>query len=187
MDNNKLKRILTFLISEQPIALFTITLIRLSNLISILEYFILLLFFSVIPSFSFFTFIKYPWDFKKERHVSFIINTVSFFLGLIVILLIKATRTAIFIALAYNITGIVLSAINLKGYKASGHASSIAGPSTTLTLIFGPKGGLLYLFLLPAAYLKITLKDHTLMQFITGVFIAVISTLFAYYIVGGIG
>jgi hypothetical protein len=186
MKENKIKRIFTFIISQQPVAFLTILIIRLSNLISNEEFWVLLLFFSIIPSFSLFTFLKYPWDFQKERHISFLVNWLSFLPGLILVYLLHFGKISLFIALAYNITGIVLSVANALGYKASGHAASIAGPSTMLTILFGLKGSLMYLLLLPASYLKISLKDHTVMQFVTGAFIAIVSTILAYYLVGGV-
>jgi hypothetical protein len=186
MKENKIKRILTFLISQQPVALLTILIVRFSNLISNREFWVLLLFFSIIPSFSLFTFVKYPWNFKKERHISFLVNWASFLPGLIIVHLLHFGKISFFIALAYNLTGIGLSFVNMFGYKASGHAASIAGPSTLLTMLFGLKGSLMYLLLLPASYLKISLKDHTVMQFVTGAFIAIVSTILAYYLVGGV-
>ncbi|MGB9770092.1 MAG: hypothetical protein ACP5H0_03395 [Caldisericum sp.] len=184
--DNRFKRMLTFLISEQPVALFVITIVRLSNLINNLEFLLLITFFSLLPSLSFLSFIRYPWDFKKERRLSFIVNMISFLTGLVVILILKCNKVSIFISLSYNLAGIILGVSNLLGYKASGHATSIAGPATILTAIFGLKGSLLYLLLIPAFYLKITLKDHTIGQFITGILIGMLSTVAIYYFIGGI-
>ena len=176
----KFLRFLTFLFDVPVIALFTV-LIIFKNIKDLKSLAIFLLFFTVIPITSWFYFFK-KRNYQQYREISFVTNMLSFPTGFIILLLAKSNKVLIAIALSYFLSGFFLGVVNASGYKASGHASGIAGPGTSIGIVYGLIGYLFLLLLIPAGYAKIKIKDHTIMQFVTGAITTIIITFISFYL-----
>ena len=163
-------RLLTFIFDVPVIAIFSYWVIYQFNktTLSLKGFIISIIFIGIIPLLSWTYLIKHPKDYEGERKMSFIIDIISYPIGLIFLILTKSNKIFIALALSYGLNGLALLIINKLGYKASGHASGITGPSTALTILFGWTGVLSFLFLIPVYLSKLKIKDHTFAQLTVG-------------------
>jgi membrane-associated phospholipid phosphatase len=102
-----------------------------------------------------------------ERNQPLFAATVSFFMGTIVLLLIRAPALTTTIMLGYSVGTLFIFFVNLR-WKISAHATGIAGPTVVLLFVFGPWGVLLGLLLPLVIWSRVYLKKHTLAQALAG-------------------
>ncbi len=146
------------------------------------SYIVYLIFIVVLPVILSTLLLKKESNRSRRRRNSFIISILSCTAGLITLILIKGDGDFVFFIFAYLLSTIVLFLINALGYKVSGHAATVAGPTTVLGLTIGPKALYLFLLLIPFGISKIKLGEHTIAQFFLGAMSAVIATLIAFII-----
>ena len=102
-----------------------------------------------------------------ERSQPLFVATVSFFIGTIVLLLIRAPPLTTTMMLGYSVGTLFIFFVNLW-WKISAHAMGVAGPTVVLLFVFGPWGVLLGLLLPPVIWSRVYLKKHTLAQALAG-------------------
>ncbi len=108
---------------------------------------------------------------RRQRLVSFVTNLLSYPAGALVLYLGHAPVVLTAIALSYVGTVVTLALVNLF-YKASGHASGVAGPIVAFFFLYGP-WALPSLVLLPlVAWARVQVKGHTWGQTVAGALIA---------------
>lgn len=108
---------------------------------------------------------------RLQRLVSFAVNLVSYPAGAILLYLGRAPAVLTAIAASYTATVVLLALVNLF-YKASGHASGVAGPIVAFFILYGSRA-LPSLVLLPlVAWARVQVKGHTWPQTVAGALIA---------------
>jgi len=110
-------------------------------------------------------------DKRVQRLVSFVVNLVSYPVGALVLLVGRAPSVLTAVAFSYVATVVILALVNLF-YKASGHASGVAGPVMAFFILYG-LWALPSLVLLPlVAWARVQVKGHTWPQVAAGAVIA---------------
>ncbi len=102
-----------------------------------------------------------------DRSQPLLVATVSYFVGTVVLLSIRAPPLTNAVMLGYSTGTLVIFFINLR-WKISVHAMGIAGPTAVLLFVFGSWGVLLGLLLPPVIWSRVYLKKHTLGQALGG-------------------
>ncbi len=87
-----------------------------------------------------------------------------------------------FVTLSYCIVTIGVATINAFYTKGSVHMAGIAGPSTMLILLKRIEGVFLLLLIPLVALIRLKVKAHTEFQIIIGSFVAIILTIFTFFI-----
>lgn len=119
---------------------------------------------------------------RRQRLVSFIVNLASYPAGAVILWLGGAPAVLVAIALSYVGTVALLAVVNLF-YKASGHASGVAGPIVAFFILYGP-WAIPSLVLLPlVAWARVQVKGHTWTQTAAGALIAAGATWAAFALV----
>jgi hypothetical protein len=177
-------RLLTFLFDVPLIALLA-SLIIFRKIKDFKAIIIFLTFFTIIPISEWFYFVKVK-DYPKYRKFSFLVNMVSYTIGVFFLIFFKSNKVYTAIGLSYFLSGFFLAVVNKLGYKISGHAAGIAGPGTAIGIVYGAVGYLFLLLLVPAGFAKIKIKDHTFMQFALGTVVTILVTYLSFHIVGAI-
>lgn len=175
-------RLITFVFDVPVVAIFAFLMFYIFKVHDFRSFAIATVFIGIIPLFAWTHLIKHPGDFKGERKLSFIIDAISYPLGLIVLLVAHIRNIYTALVLSYLLNVMALTIINKAGFKASGHGAGIAGPATALTIEFGWLGALSFLLLVPVGIAKIRLKDHTVPQFLTGAAISAALTYISFVI-----
>lgn len=102
-----------------------------------------------------------------QRVVSFATNLVSYPIGALILFLGQAPTVLTAIAASYVTTVVVLALVNLF-YRASGHASGVAGPVVAFFALYG-LWALPSLLLLPlVVWARVRVKGHTWAQTVVG-------------------
>lgn len=108
---------------------------------------------------------------RVQRLSSFITNLVSYPAGALILLLGRAPDIFTAVAWSYVATVVVLALVNLF-YKASGHASGVAGPIVAFFMLYG-LWALPSVVLLPlVVWARVQVKGHTWPQTVVGAAIA---------------
>ncbi|MGZ4882044.1 MAG: PAP2 family protein [Halobacteriota archaeon] len=102
-----------------------------------------------------------------ERSQPLFVATVSFFVGTIVLLLVRAPLLTTTLMLGYSVGTLFIFFVNLR-WKISAHAMGVAGPTIVLLYVFGLWGVLLGLLLPLVIWSRVYLKKHTLAQTLVG-------------------
>ncbi len=112
---------------------------------------------------------------KKERTKPFAGAIVSYIVGSVVLLLVRAPAivTALMLCTAGN--SVIMMLITFR-WKISIHASGIAGPVTTLVYATGAWAAVLFLLLIPVGWARVRLRAHTPWQIFAGALVTIIST-----------
>lgn len=119
---------------------------------------------------------------RRQRLISFVTNLVSYPAGAVILYVGRAPLVITAIAASYVGTVVLLAVVNLF-YKASGHASGVAGPIVAFFILYGP-WALPSLVLLPlVAWARVQVKGHTWPQTVAGALIAAGATLVAFALV----
>lgn len=104
---------------------------------------------------------------RQDRYVPLVVGIVSYFIGVLVSLLLNADNFLTLLLLCYSVnTGVVLL-ITTK-WKISVHTTGISGPIAALILLLGPVGAIIALIYPIVIWSRVLLKKHTLAQAICG-------------------
>ncbi len=177
-------RIITFVFDVPVVAIFAFIMFYLFKAHDFESFAIATIFIGIIPLFAWTYLIKHPDDFKGERKLSFIIDAISYPIGFALLLIANRKDMYSALVLSYLLNVIVLIILNKAGFKASGHGAGIAGPATALSIEFGKIGLLSFLLLIPVGVAKLKLKDHTILQFLTGAGLSAFLTYISFIILG---
>lgn len=180
-------RLWTYLLDPPVLAVLTFMLLYLArpperNLGACLTGIICL---GLVPLSAWFYMVRHPGDYRGERKVGFVLSAAGYAAGTVIMLaFFRKSLLNVSLMLSYLFTVILLTAVNLMHYKASGHGAGAAGPATALTILYGWPGALSYLLLVLVAIAKLDIKEHTLGQICTGACLSTISTLTAFAVTG---
>ena len=104
---------------------------------------------------------------REDRFVPLVIGIVSYFIGVLVSLILNADNFLTLLLLCYAVnTGVVLL-ITFK-WKISVHTTGISGPIAALILLLGPIGAVFGVIYPIVIWSRVLLKKHTLAQAICG-------------------
>lgn len=104
---------------------------------------------------------------REDRFIPLVIGIVSYFIGVLVSLLLNADNFITLLLLCYAVnTGVVL-VITTK-WKISVHTTGISGPIAALILLLGPIGAVFGVIYPIVIWARVLLKKHTLSQAICG-------------------
>lgn len=104
---------------------------------------------------------------RQDRYVPLIVGIISYFIGVLVSLLLNADNFLTLLLLCYSVnTGVVLL-ITIK-WKISVHTTGISGPIAALILLLGPLGAAIAFIYPIVIWSRVLLKKHTLAQAIFG-------------------
>jgi len=113
---------------------------------------------------------------RSSRPKAFTGVALSYFLGIVVLMMVGAPPTLVALMACYTINLIALMLIS-QYWKVSVHASGITAPATFLATQMGIIMLPFFLLLLPVAWARIKLKAHTPTQIAVGATLAVFLTL----------
>lgn len=104
---------------------------------------------------------------REDRFIPLIIGIVSYFIGVLVSLLLNADNFLTLLLLCYAVnTGVVL--LITSKWKISVHTTGISGPIAALILLLGPFGAIFGIIYPIVIWARVLLKKHTLSQAICG-------------------
>lgn len=104
---------------------------------------------------------------RQDRFIPLVIGIVSYFIGVLVSLVLHADNFLTLLLLCYAVnTGVVLL-ITAK-WKISVHTTGLSGPVTALILLLGPIGAVFGILYPIVIWSRVLLKKHTLAQAICG-------------------
>lgn len=104
---------------------------------------------------------------REDRFVPLVVGIVSYFIGVLVSLILNADNFLTLLLLCYAVnTGVVLL-ITFK-WKISVHTTGISGPIAALILLLGPIGAVFGVIYPIVIWSRVLLKKHTLAQAICG-------------------
>ncbi|WP_295611584.1 hypothetical protein [uncultured Methanobrevibacter sp.] len=104
---------------------------------------------------------------REDRFVPLVVGIVSYFIGVLVSLILNADNFLTLLLLCYAVnTGVVLL-ITFK-WKISVHTTGISGPIAALILLLGPIGAAFGVIYPIVIWSRVLLKKHTLAQAICG-------------------
>ena len=112
---------------------------------------------------------------RTERYIPFLVSIISYLVGTIVLVVIRAPAAVTALMATYIVNGIVLVAITTK-WKISIHTSGVASPVTALVYLLGSHLMPLFLIFLPVAWARLELKAHSKMQLTMGALVSGILT-----------
>jgi len=141
------------------------------------------LFLSIVPTVAAFVFYKkgivdIEVSERKKRTPIYFISLGSQALATLVFNILS-TKIMFVLSAAYVAVTLFILFINMK-WKISAHAAGIAGPITSLCIVFGWSLLPLYLLLIPIFMLRLILKAHDIWQLIGGTAVSIIVTYFVY-------
>ena len=104
---------------------------------------------------------------REDRFVPLVVGIVSYFIGVLVSLMLNADNFLTLLLLCYAVnTGVVLL-ITFR-WKISVHTTGISGPIAALILLLGPIGAAFGVIYPIVIWSRVLLKKHTLAQAICG-------------------
>lgn len=104
---------------------------------------------------------------RQDRFIPLVIGIVSYFIGVLVSLVLHADNFLTLLLLCYAVnTGVVLL-ITAK-WKISVHTTGLSGPVAALILLLGPIGAVFGILYPIVIWSRVLLKKHTLAQAICG-------------------
>lgn len=112
---------------------------------------------------------------RETRFVPFLTAIVSYTLGTLGLLLLRASLPIIAVMLCYLVNTTIMTLITLR-WKISIHTSGIAGPATVLMYLLGFVGYLFLLLVIPVTWARMTLKAHTGRQLLAGILLTIVIT-----------
>lgn len=117
---------------------------------------------------------------KAQRNLALVFSVTGYVAGTIVSLATDAPHELTSVYLTYLFTGIMLAAFTFgMKFKASGHASGIAGPITTLAYFVHPMFILAYALVLPVMWSSVKSSRHTYSEFLVGCLCPIVAFMFA--------
>jgi len=112
---------------------------------------------------------------KEERAKPFAGAILSYLVGSLALLLVRAPTMITALMLCYAGNTLVMMLITLR-WKISIHASGIAGPTTVLIYGLGTWASIFFALLVPVGWARIRLKAHTLTQLLAGALVTIAAT-----------
>ncbi|MBQ2654663.1 MAG: hypothetical protein IJF83_14005 [Methanobrevibacter sp.] len=104
---------------------------------------------------------------REDRFTPLVIGIVSYFIGVVVCLILHADNFLTLLLLCYAVnTGVVL--VITSKWKISVHTTGISGPIAALILLLGPFGAVFGIIYPIVIWSRVLLKKHTLSQAICG-------------------
>lgn len=104
---------------------------------------------------------------RQDRFIPLIVGIVSYFIGVVISLLLNLDNFLTLLLLCYSVnTGVVLL-ITIK-WKISVHTTGLSGPVAALILLLGPIGAAFGVIYPIVIWSRVLLKKHTLAQAICG-------------------
>ncbi|WP_407391997.1 hypothetical protein [Methanobrevibacter sp.] len=104
---------------------------------------------------------------RQDRFTPLIVGIVSYFIGVLVSLILHADMFLTILLLCYSInTGVVLL-ITTK-WKISVHTTGLSGPVGALILLLGPNGALFAVLYPILIWSRVTLEKHSMAQAVAG-------------------
>lgn len=119
---------------------------------------------------------------KDERTFPFIISTMFYSIGLIILLLYQVNIVSIAFWFCYISNTLITIFIN-KYWKISAHSMGASGPLAAMTYVFGPMALVFSLIVLMVGWSRIQLKVHDAAQVSAGILLAFISTYLQIYFI----
>ncbi len=117
---------------------------------------------------------------KEERTVPFLISTIFYFAGLLILIHEDINIISIAFWFCYISNTLIVALIN-KAWKISVHSMGSAGPAAAVTYIAGASG-LLFLFVAAiVGWSRIKLKCHNIYQVAAGIFLGFFSSYLQIY------
>jgi len=102
-----------------------------------------------------------------DRSQPLLVATVSYFIGIAALLLVRAPLLTSVVMLGYAVGTLFIFLVNLR-WKISVHAMGVAGPITVFLFVFGLWGVLLGPLLPLVIWSRVYLKKHTVAQALVG-------------------
>lgn len=119
---------------------------------------------------------------KEERTFPFLIATISYSIGLY--LMIKFNLHIISIAFWFcYISNTLITILINKYWKISAHAMGASGPFAAITFAFGWLGLIMLPIVILVGWSRIKLKCHSLYQVVTGIVLAFVSVSLHLYLI----
>jgi len=112
---------------------------------------------------------------RDERFIPFLTTILSYVMGTITLVMVKAPMPITALMMCYVFNGLVLASITLK-WKISIHASGVTSPITALVYLLGTRLVPLFLLVLPVIWARLELKAHSKMQLTVGALLSTILT-----------
>ena len=104
---------------------------------------------------------------REDRFIPLIIGIISYFIGVLVSLILNADNFLTLLLLCYAVnTGVVL--LITSKWKISVHTTGLSGPIAALILLLGPLGAVFGVIYPIVIWARVLLKKHTLSQAICG-------------------
>jgi membrane-associated phospholipid phosphatase len=112
---------------------------------------------------------------REQRTVPLLFSLGSALVGTIILYLIGASHTLVWLGITYVINGVVFIAIT-RMWKISFHTGIMAACVTAIALLVNVNFAWLFLLLPPVAWSRIYRKRHTVLQTLAGIFLAALVT-----------
>ena len=112
---------------------------------------------------------------KEERTIPFLISTVFYVAGLILLIYFKVNLISIAFWFCY-ISNTLFTVLINRYWKISAHAMGAAGPLAAITYTFGPISLIFSLLIILVGWSRIKLRVHTFSQVLVGILFAFFST-----------
>lgn len=123
---------------------------------------------------------------RVPRLASFAATLICYPAGTAILWLGGAPNILVALGLCYALSAAGLALINAF-YRASGHASGVAGPATALVILYGLAGALSLLLIPLVSWARMRDRSHTLMQTVTGAAVTIAVTVLVFRAFGYLG
>lgn len=177
----RIAKVIRILSIPPIVATITFITLYLTNYITLLDSFMLIIFLSLIQLIAYPISYLIP-NFKKQgregqRSLAFYFGIIGYSLGLLYALITGVTGKLLVLYLTYFISIIILTFINkVLKIRASGHMTSITGPIVALSYFIGPIMIIpLLLFYILVFFSSLYLKRHTIKEIFLGTMTVLIS------------
>lgn len=118
---------------------------------------------------------------REDRFIPLVIGIVSYFIGVILSLILNLDNFLTFLLLCYAVNTGVILLITTK-WKISVHTTGISGPIGALILLLGPFGAVFGVIYPIVIWSRVLLKKHTLAQAICGGVLGFLLTVLEMYL-----
>lgn len=119
---------------------------------------------------------------KEERTFPFLISTLFYLVGLLILIGFEVNIISIAFWFCYISNTLITIFIN-KRWKISAHSMGASGPLAAVTFVFGPMALIFLVIVLSVGWSRIQLKVHNVAQVSAGILLAFISTYLQIYFI----
>lgn len=122
---------------------------------------------------------------KTQRRTAVIFGLAGYLAAFIFSFIFKDSIQIKIYYLAYLISSITLFLGNITGgkFNPSGHAGGLMGPVTFLTIYISPWFAFGYLIVVLVGYISISMRRHTILEFIVGGLVPVLVIVISYFFI----